>query len=169
MRFVLKLILILIFINLIGGCSKLQFPWVYRIFVQQGNFIESDMIEQLEVGMTPEQVRYIMGSPMIADTFHPDRWDYYFTLRRGDKQYNEYHFTVLFENGKLASWEGDYDKAEVKGASAAKLNEEVREEIEDKKKSKDFKQGGDAIPESNEPNDRDGADSATEEDMSDAA
>ncbi|WP_075187685.1 outer membrane protein assembly factor BamE [Teredinibacter haidensis] len=110
MQFVLKTALLIITIIVATSCSRLQFPWVYRIYIQQGNFVEKDMTEQLEVGMTPEQVRYVMGSPLVADTFHPDRWDYYFALKRGEKQLQEYHLSIFFEDGKLARWEGDIDK-----------------------------------------------------------
>ncbi len=143
MQFVFKTIFLIIVILFGASCSRLQFPWVYRIYVQQGNFIEEDMVEQLEVGMTPEQVRFIMGNPMVADTFHPDRWDYYFTLKRGNKQINEYHFQVFFENGKLASWDGNYSEAKVKGSAAAELNKGIREHIEkeqEKSEKEDAKQ-----------------------------
>lgn len=117
MQIVLRISLFLLCLAAISGCSRLQFPWVYRIHIQQGNYIEQEMVDQLEVGMTPEQVRYIMGNPLVTDTFHPDRWDYYFTFKRGEKLYKEYHFQVYFENGVLASWEGDYepDKTSAKG------------------------------------------------------
>ncbi|SMF00489.1 Beta-barrel assembly machine subunit BamE [Alteromonadaceae bacterium Bs31] len=130
MQFVLKAILIITIILTVSACSRLQFPWVYRIYIQQGNFIEEDMVEQLEVGMTPEQVRFIMGNPLVADTFHPDRWDYYFTLKRGQKQINEYHFQVFFQDGKLDYWQGSYNEAKVKGSATAELNKGIRKEIE---------------------------------------
>ncbi|MCZ0955245.1 MAG: outer membrane protein assembly factor BamE, partial [Rhodospirillaceae bacterium] len=52
-----------------GGC-------VYRIDIQQGNLLEEDAIEQVELGMTRSQVQFLLGTPMIADSFHQDRWDY---------------------------------------------------------------------------------------------
>jgi len=91
-----------------SACSSLKFPGVYRIPIQQGNYLEEDLIEQLEVGLTKQQVRYIMGTPMIEDTFNTDRWDYYYNIKRGDKELRSNHFIVYFENDKLASWEGSY-------------------------------------------------------------
>ncbi|WP_045857807.1 outer membrane protein assembly factor BamE [Teredinibacter purpureus] len=110
MQFVLKTVLLIVVLFAATGCSRLQFPWVYRIYIQQGNHIDAEKVEQLEVGMTPEQVRFLMGNPLIADTFNADRWDYYFTMIRGEDQLSEYHFTVYFENGLLERWEGDYKK-----------------------------------------------------------
>jgi len=106
----LKIITILVLNLTVVACSSLKFPGVYRVVVQQGNFIEEDMVEQLEVGMNREQVRYIMGTPMITDTFNSNRWDYYFNVKRGDKVLKNYHFKVNFENDRLVNWAGDYRK-----------------------------------------------------------
>lgn len=92
-----------------AGCSSFKFPGVYRVVIQQGNYIEEKMVEQLEVGMNKRQVRYIMGTPLIQDTFNTNRWDYYYTTKRGDKTYKEHHFSVFFEGDKLIHWEGDYE------------------------------------------------------------
>ena len=52
---------------------------VYRIEIQQGNYITQEMVAQLKNGMTREQVRYVLGTPLVTDIFHADRWDYVFT------------------------------------------------------------------------------------------
>lgn len=91
-----------------SGCANLQFPWVYRIVVQQGNIIEQKKVDQLELGMSKRQVQYIMGTPLVNDTFHDDRWDYIYQLQRGDELLRERRFTVYFENDQLVSYEGDY-------------------------------------------------------------
>ena len=57
----------------LAGCS---FPGVYKVDIQQGNVVTQDMIDQLRPGMTRKQVRFIMGNPLITDTFHANRWDY---------------------------------------------------------------------------------------------
>lgn len=90
------------------ACSTIKFPGVYRIAVQQGNYLEEDMIEQLTPGLTKRQVRFIMGTPLIEDTFNPDRWDYYYSVKRGDEVLRSNHFIVYFENDLLTHWEGDY-------------------------------------------------------------
>ncbi len=90
------------------GCSTLRFPGVYRIPVQQGNIIDQKKVNQLSVGMTKRQVRYVMGSPLSSDVFHEDRWDYVYQLRRGEETLRDKRFTLFFENDKLARFEGDY-------------------------------------------------------------
>ena len=64
----------------LAGCS---FPGVYKIDIQQGNVVTQDMIDQLRPGMTRRQVRFIMGNPLLVDTFHANRWDYLYSLQPG--------------------------------------------------------------------------------------
>lgn len=87
---------------LLGGCESLRFPGVFRIDIGQGNLITKDMVDKLRVGMTPRQVRYVMGSPMIADTFNPDRWDYLYNLETGKGLMIENHLVLYFEGDRLA-------------------------------------------------------------------
>ena len=56
---------------------------VYRIDIQQGNLLDHVDIDQIEVGMTRSQVQFLLGTPMVADSFHRDRWDYAYYFRRG--------------------------------------------------------------------------------------
>lgn len=92
----------------LAGCgSNIGFPGVYRIDVEQGNIITSDMVEQLQQGMTRRQVRFILGTPLIEDTFHNDRWDYRYTLRNGTNTLEENMLTVYFEDDKLVNVMGD--------------------------------------------------------------
>ena len=56
---------------------------VYRIDIQQGNLLDDEDIVQVQVGMTRSQVQFLLGTPMVADSFHRDRWDYAYYLRRG--------------------------------------------------------------------------------------
>jgi outer membrane protein assembly factor BamE len=75
---------------------------VYRPTIQQGNLLQLDEIEQVKVGMTRSQVRYVLGTPMVSDPFEPDRWDYVYTLQKGhDKHIDRAHFVVLFEADKV--------------------------------------------------------------------
>lgn len=78
----------------------------YSISVQQGNFISSEMLTQLKVGMTPEQVRFALGTPLLIDTFHTDRWDYIFRLLRGNGELTSSRVTVFFKENRVASFEG---------------------------------------------------------------
>ena len=76
---------------------------VYRLTVQQGNFLEKRAIDQLQVGMTRSQVRYLLGTPMVPSVFDNDRWDYLYYIKRGHiSKPEERQLTVFFENDKVA-------------------------------------------------------------------
>jgi outer membrane protein assembly factor BamE len=91
----------------LSGCSHLKFPGVYRINVQQGNIIDQKKLDQIKPGMTKRQVQFLLGSPLLIDTFNPDRWDYLYSVKRGEKILGEKRFSVIFEGDKLARYEGD--------------------------------------------------------------
>jgi outer membrane protein assembly factor BamE len=79
-----------------GGC-------VYRMTIQQGNFLQKRAITQLQVGMTRSQVRYLLGTPMVPTTFDTDRWDYLYYLKKGHfPKPQHYLLTVYFQNDKVA-------------------------------------------------------------------
>jgi len=86
--------------------SNIGFPGVYRINVEQGNVVTEEMVDQLEVGMTRRQVRFVMGTPLIEDTFNADQWDYRYYLRNGDDTIKESRLTVRFEGDELIAIEG---------------------------------------------------------------
>ena len=82
-----------------GGC-------VYRPNIQQGNMLKVEDVDQVTVGMTRSQVRYLLGTPMLSDPFDPQRWDYIFTLQRGrDPQIDRAHFVVRFDGDKVSAIE----------------------------------------------------------------
>ncbi|WP_263264470.1 outer membrane protein assembly factor BamE [Pseudomonas sp. RIT-PI-S] len=90
----------------LAGCS---FPGVYKIDIQQGNVVTQDMIDQLRPGMTRRQVRFIMGNPMLVDTFHPNRWDYLYSMQQGGARRQQERVSVFFnEQDQLASLSGDF-------------------------------------------------------------
>lgn len=91
------------------GCSNLKFPGVYRIPVQQGNIIDQKKVDQLKIGMTKRQAQFVMGSPLLNDVFHQDRWDYVYQLRRADETLRDRRFTLYFENDVLVRYDGDYE------------------------------------------------------------
>ena len=78
----------------------------YRVTVQQGNFVSSEMLTQLKVGMTPEQVRFALGTPLLVDLFHSQRWDYIFRLQRGSGEVTTSRVTVFFKDNVVASFQG---------------------------------------------------------------
>jgi outer membrane protein assembly factor BamE len=75
--------------------------------VQQGNVITEDMVDQLRLGMTKTQVRYVLGTPMLTDFFNVDRWDYTYTIKRGRQAMEVKTLSLFFENDALARIEGD--------------------------------------------------------------
>ena len=79
---------------------------VYRPDTQQGNFISKEQVAQLQVGMTPAQVRFLLGTPLLNDVFHADRWDYPFLLKRGDGTVTTSHVVVYFKDGRVSHFEG---------------------------------------------------------------
>jgi outer membrane protein assembly factor BamE len=91
----------------ITGCAKDKIPGVYRIDVQQGNDISQDMLNQLKQGMTKNQVAYVMGTPLIIDTFHPDRWDYIYSFQPGNGQREQRRITIYFKNETLDYLDGN--------------------------------------------------------------
>ena len=99
-------VVLMTLILLNSGCS---FPEMYRVVISQGNLVDQDMIDKLEIGMTESQVRFVMGSPLISDTFYPERWDYFTSVTQGEMIYTNQKITLLFEESKLVSWEGKID------------------------------------------------------------
>jgi outer membrane protein assembly factor BamE len=90
----------------LAGCS---FPGVYKIDIQQGNVVTQDMIDQLRPGMTRSQVRFIMGNPLISDTFHPNRWDYLYSMQPGGARRQQERVSLQFnEADQLVALEGDF-------------------------------------------------------------
>lgn len=92
---------------LISACNKDKIPGVYRIDIQQGNDVTQDMINQLKPDMTKNQVTYIMGTPLLIDTFHPNRWDYIYSFHPGNGSREQRRITLFFENDRLDHVEGD--------------------------------------------------------------
>lgn len=73
----------------------------HRIDVQQGNYFDPEAVARLKPGMTRSQVRFLLGTPLIADPFHPDRWDYLFIDRRAGKLKEERRLTLWFDGDRL--------------------------------------------------------------------
>ena len=97
-------LLVLLFIT---GCSSIP-SVLYKIDVQQGNIITQDMVDKLKPNMTKSQVRFILGTALIGDVFHKDRWDYVYRLLQHGNLVEEYKLTVFFEDDKLVRTAGDF-------------------------------------------------------------
>jgi len=126
-------LLIVALLSALVACSSLRFPGVYRIKIEQGNYIEEEMVSQLVKGMTRRQVRYVMGSPLVKDAFNRDRWDYYYSVRRDNETEKEYQFTVFFDGDLLTRWEGDFEPTKV---SVKETQDEALEAAEKKDAAK---------------------------------
>jgi len=83
----------------------------HKIDVQQGNYVDQAMLDKLRLGMSKSQVRFVLGTPLIADPFHPERWDYAFQDRPGGKLSAAKRVTAIFEDDKLSRLEGDVPSA----------------------------------------------------------
>lgn len=97
-------------LSLLSACSFTGVTdWVdpYRIDVRQGNFVDQDMVSQLRKGMTRDQVRFVLGSPLVVDAFRPDRWDYVYMFRPGRGEVEQRVISVFFEGDLLDRVEGD--------------------------------------------------------------
>jgi outer membrane protein assembly factor BamE len=113
-RTVLRLCLAALTLAL-SACSASYVPNFlrpYRPDVQQGNIVTKDMVEQLRPGMTRDQVRFLLGTPMLTDLFHQDRWDYTYYLRRKSGETQIRKLSVVFADGKLNRFDSDAMPAE---------------------------------------------------------
>lgn len=101
---------------LLVSCGSTRFPMPdiapYRIEIQQGNFVSQEMVSRLNLGMSKDQVRFVMGTPLITDAFHGDRWDYVFRRQRANsRELEQRKLAVFFEDGKLTRIGGDVTPA----------------------------------------------------------
>jgi outer membrane protein assembly factor BamE len=101
-----RLLYICLFTLLISGCSILD-DWTYKVNKQQGNITEQKHVDQLEIGMTKEQVKFLLGTSMSIHTFDHDRWDYIYTYKAGNDEPTRNNLTVYFENNALSKIEGE--------------------------------------------------------------
>ena len=110
-----RLVLAATALALVAGCSsfggsagRLSTALTpYKVEVVQGNFVSREQVEALQKGMAPEQVRNVLGTPLVTSLFHGERWDYVFTLRRQGVAPQQRRLTVYFANGVLDRFEGD--------------------------------------------------------------
>jgi outer membrane protein assembly factor BamE len=96
----------------LAGCSteklKESLPGVYRLDIHQGNIVSQQMVDQLRPGMTKRQVAFIMGTPLVVDPFHDDRWDYIYSNEPGGKQRMQKRITLVFDKDELIGLQGDF-------------------------------------------------------------
>jgi outer membrane protein assembly factor BamE len=96
----------------LAGCAAQGGPFgflkVYRIDIPQGNIVTQEMVDKLKPGMNKRQVRFVMGTPLIQDSFEPQRWDYLRSIETGKAQVrNQQRISLYFEGDTLVRMEGD--------------------------------------------------------------
>ena len=103
-----------------GGCDMPRMPelpripGIYRVDIQQGNVVTPEMVDKLEIGMERRKVRFILGTPLVVDTFNPDRWDYLYILRPGSGPEVTQRLSVYFRDDRLARIDDRLDPGLVK-------------------------------------------------------
>lgn len=110
-------ILVAMVCGLLASCSSSTMSsssvnpinWItpYKVDVIQGNFVSREQVEQLQAGMTRDQVRAVLGTPLLTSLFHADRWDYVFTLKRQGVEPQAFKYTVFFKGDQLERFAGD--------------------------------------------------------------
>lgn len=99
---------IIVLALLLPACSYIPMaPSVYKIDIQQGNVVTQDMLSRLKPGMTKSQVRFALGTPLVTDAFHPNRWDYVYRYQKAGTLTEQRRVTAVFENDLLLRIEGD--------------------------------------------------------------
>ena len=106
---------------LLAGCQRMpNLPGLapHQIDIQQGNYVTQEMVEKLKPGMSRSQVRFALGTPLVADPFHSDRWDYVYVLQKKGRVVEQRHISIIFQDDKLQRIDGDVKPA----ASPAQAN-----------------------------------------------
>ncbi len=96
--------------SMLAGCTTIMenLPGVYSLDIEQGNIINQEMIDQLRPNMTKRQVLYIMGSSMLVDVFHQNRWDYIYSEQPGGGPRIQKHLSLFFNDDRLIGVQGDF-------------------------------------------------------------
>ncbi|MCY4286385.1 MAG: outer membrane protein assembly factor BamE [Thiotrichales bacterium] len=101
-------------------------PGVYRIDIQQGNVVEQQMLDRLEIGMERGKVRFIMGTPLLVDPFNQDRWDYVYRIRRGSGEEIGQRVSLHFADDRLARVDGNLSPEAIPEATAERVQTRVK-------------------------------------------
>ena len=105
----LRALLLVLPLLALCGCGVPRIPGItpYKPEIQQGNYVSADLLAQIKPGMTREQVRFILGTPLLTDIFHADRWDYVYWREQADGRREQRKVALFFEEGKLARMQSD--------------------------------------------------------------
>lgn len=99
----------LLLVGLVAFATGCSFFRPHRIDIYQGNVIEQEAVEQLQIGMTRRQVAFLMGTPLLEDPFRADRWDYVYSVTLGWNPTRERHLALFFENDQLVRFAGEME------------------------------------------------------------
>jgi outer membrane protein assembly factor BamE len=110
--------LVAVAVSALAGCASMTAPFdtwipyisqfgIYKIDVNQGNFISQDMVDKLKEGQTKQQVRLVLGTPLVVSVFRENRWDYTYEYQKNGRVQTHRQFTVYFQGDSLSRWEGD--------------------------------------------------------------
>ena len=108
----MRILSLSLLLAVLSACGNVGFPGVYRIDVEQGNIVTQEMVDQLKPGMNRNQVRFILGTPLLEDSFHQNRWDYIYTVRNGNVTKQSKRLTVFFDGDELSHFSGTFVPAE---------------------------------------------------------
>ena len=111
----------------LAGCAD----WVYKQDIQQGNVLEEEDLNQLELGMTKRQVQVLLGSPSVQSQFHTDRWDYVNTYAERGEDFISRTLTLVFANSRLASIDGNYLDQDSETADLLRELQSAAEQVDD--------------------------------------
>jgi len=96
---------------------------LYKVDVQQGNVLTQAMLDQLEIGMPKSKIKFLLGTPLVIDVFHQNRWDYIYSMQSGNEQREQRRISLFFEDEKLAQITGNV----VIGTRKSDKSEPIRE------------------------------------------
>jgi len=124
---VIKMRIFLLVLSLLLTACSSSLPSIkpYKMPIQQGNLVTSKMMMQLKPGMTKTQVRFVMGTPLIIDSFHKDQWDYFYQMEKDGVIIEKRRVILMFEKDLLAKVKGDVIPASVSGDNVNEVRREV--------------------------------------------
>lgn len=131
----LKLLAYCLSLTLLISCQS-KLLTVHKIDVQQGNALDIEMVDKIEIGMTQDQVQYVLGSPLITDSFHPHRWDYIYLFTPGYGEQEKRQLTLIFDRGEVIKIDKhNIDESQI--VSDISEDKKAKTKEKNKKKSKE--------------------------------
>ncbi len=103
------LILVIVSLALLAGCSPALVPSFYKVDIRQGNYIDQEMLNRVRIGMSKRQVQYVLGTPLIIDPFHQQRWDYVYSFQKAGEELESRHVSLFFSGDMLNRIDGDLE------------------------------------------------------------